>query len=108
MYEIYKAIIERFEEKRLVTYGEVARWLGKEQEAEFIDREFIEIDEWFKSNGQPPLTTVMVRASDGEIGKGYFTYHFGVNPKDSDLLWFEQLNKLDSKKAKDLIEIFCK
>lgn len=108
MYEIYKAIIERFEEKRLVTYGEVARWLGKEQETEFIDRDFIEIDEWFKANGQPPLTTVMVRTSDGKIGNGYFTYHFGVNPKDSESLWFEQLSKLDSKKAKDLIEIFCK
>lgn len=51
MYEIYRNLINRFKQGQLTTYGEVADWLGKPKEAEFIDRYFIDIDEVFKENG---------------------------------------------------------
>ncbi len=108
MYEIYKALIERFKENKLTTYGQVADWLGKPKEAEFVDRYFIEIDEVFKENGQPPLSTLIINGKEGICGEGYFREHFGGDNREHDIIWFEQLERFDVAKALDLVEKFNK
>ena len=104
MYEIYKSVIERFKEGKLTTYGEVADWLGKPKEAEFIDRYFIEIDEVFKENGQPPLSTLIINAKEGICGEGYFKEHFGTDKREHIVIWAEQIQKFDTVKALELIK----
>ena len=103
MYEIYKSVIERFKEGKLTTYGEVADWLGKPKEAEFIDRYFIEIDEVFKENGQPPLSTLIINKG-GICGEGYFKEHFGGDKREHLVIWAEQVKKFDTVKALELIK----
>ena len=108
MYEIYRNIIKRFADVQFTTYGEVARWMNKPNEAEFIDRYFAEIDEWFKENGQPPLSTLIINADKGICGEGYFREHFGWDKREHDIIWLEQLQKFDVVKALDLVEKFNK
>jgi hypothetical protein len=104
MYEIYRNLINRFKEGQLTTYGEVADWLGKPKEAEFIDRYFIEIDEIFKENGQPPLSSFIINTDKGICGDGYFKEHFGADKRERDIIWIEQLQKFDTVKALELIK----
>ena len=108
MTEIYKNILKRFERKEFTTYGEVAKWMNKPDEAEFIDRYFAEIDEWFKENGQPPLSTLIINADKGICGEGYFREHFGGDNREHDIIWFEELQRFDVAKALDLVEKFNK
>jgi hypothetical protein len=99
----FNTFIEAIESKGFVTYKQIGNML--DYPPEFVDRLFYEVDEKFKENGLPPLTTVMVNSEDFQVGAGYFREHY-PNVKDKEKTWITNLNKLysNTEKVRDLLK----
>ena len=99
----FNTFIEAIESKGFVTYKQIGNML--DYPPEFVDRLFYEVDEKFKENGLPPLTTVMVNSEDFQVGAGYFSEHY-PNVKDKEKTWITNLNKLysNTEKVRDLLK----
>ena len=92
------------EQERVLTYGYIGNELGVEPI--IVEKLFSEIDELFKENGLPPISTIVVNCENNICGNGYFKEHY-PNAKDRDKLWINNLIAIFSnkKKAVELLSI---
>lgn len=92
------------EQEKTLTYGDIGSELGVEPI--IVEKLFSEIDDVFKKNGLPPISTIVVNAESNICGNGYFKEHY-PNAKDRDKLWINNLIAIFSnkKKAVELLSI---
>jgi hypothetical protein len=100
--KLQEMLIKAVEHEEVLTYGYIGEQLGIHPR--IVEKLFSEVDETFKENGLPPISTIVVNGTDLICGEGYFKEHY---PKIKDRLkiWVDNLNTIFSNKSKviDLI-----
>lgn len=99
----YNLLIDALENKDLVFYKTMAKIL--KCDPRHVDKEYFEIDEVFKANGLPPISTIIVNSETYTCGDGYFKEHY-PGEADRDAIWINNYNELikNKKKAIDLLK----
>lgn len=85
------------EQEKTLTYGDIGSELGVEPI--IVEKLFSEIDDVFKKNGLPPISTIVVNANTNICGEGYFKEHYPMS-KDKLKLWIENTIIIFNNKSK--------
>jgi hypothetical protein len=88
---------------RFTPYGELADIIKCSPRD--VDKFLEPYDQQGKDNGLPPISTLVINAENNMPGDGYFSYHFSHDTRDKQLIWVEQVKKIDYRKYKDLFGI---